>query len=329
MTDHARIRLGIIGLGAMGTEMLSVAVEHPDFDVVRCADPSTHTLDRVRRAYPGIAMTSVPDDLIGDPGLDALYIAAPPVWHAHYAIAAMAAGMAVLCEKPLAISVDDGEAMQRAARQTGAVNALNFPFSDRHAALEVQRAVRAGEHGEALAVEMRFTFPHWPRAFQRDASWLAGREQGGFLREVASHYLFLTDRVIGPMTPEYGALDAAAGVPGAAESAALGLFRSGDVPVRLSGQVAAVPECYEWTLYGTRRSYRITDWAQLSVGDEAGWAPVTLTGARGTEHTRLGEFASAIRGGPSALADFAAGLRVQRLVEFLHGVVGGGADGAQ
>ena len=54
------------------------------------------------------------------------------------------------------------------------------------------------------------------------------------------------------------------------------------------------------------------------LADHAGWTRVELAGPRGTEETRLSEFARAVRGEESTLADFAAGLRVQRLVEHFH-----------
>lgn len=314
--SHGIIRLGIIGLGVMGTEMLEVALRHPDFEVVLAADPGDRALERIRAEHTGLALTPDPGAVIDHPGIDAVYIASPPATHAGYAVDAMKAGKAVFSEKPLAVDLEEGAQMVAAAEATGAVNALNFVMSDRAAALEVARALRAGETGAVLGVEMRFLFPQWPRAFQQEAGWVAGREQGGFLREVASHYLFLTDRLLGPLEPlhtdvTYGGKD---------ETAAAGLMIAGEVPVRLSGQVAAGPETYEWTLYGSRRSLRITGWGDLWAGDANGWRPVEPAGPRGSEETRLGDFARAVRGEESTLADFATGLRVQRLIERFHEV---------
>ncbi|WP_433663842.1 Gfo/Idh/MocA family protein [Nocardia sp. CA-128927] len=309
-----KIQLGIIGLGAMGTEMLEVAYRHPEFEVVAAADPDPAAVERIRAQYPDISLGPVPSVLVEDERLDAIYIASPPDTHASYAIPAMRAGKAVLSEKPLGVRLTDGVEMVRVAAETGAVNALNFTLSDRAAAVEVGRAVRDGEAGDVIGVDMRFTFPTWPRIFQRDARWVAGREQGGLLREVGSHYLFLTDRLLGPLTPlstriSYGA---------ASETSAVGIFTAGGTPITVTGRVAAAPETYEWTLYGTKRSYRITDWSRLDISDGSPWEAVTLSGKSGTEHTRLSSFADAIRGQHSTLADFAAGLRVQQAVEHVH-----------
>jgi predicted dehydrogenase len=336
MDTERHIRLGIIGLGAMGAEMLDVAQQHPRFEVVLAADPSARAVERARSTHPEVTYSQDPEALLDHDGLDAVYIASPPATHAGYAVRAMKAGMAVFAEKPLAVDLAEGEEMVRVAASTGAVNALNFTMSDRAAALAVGRALRAGEVGTVVGVEMRFAFPQWPRAFQQDARWLAGRAQGGFLREVASHYLFLTDRLLGPLSPVHTHVTYSA----EAESVASGQFLADGVPVTLRAQVASVPETYEWTLYGTERSYRITNWADLSLGDHAGWTRVELDEPRGSEETRLSEFARAVQGKDSVmprpatspdstiprpatspdstLADFAAGLRVQRLVEHFH-----------
>ncbi|WP_344656120.1 Gfo/Idh/MocA family oxidoreductase [Catenulispora subtropica] len=313
MTDLP-LRLGVIGLGAMGAEMLAIAAAHPDVTVVLAADPGGSALERARIAHPDLTVTADPTEVVSHTGIDAVYIAAPPVTHAGYAIAAMKSGKAVFCEKPLAIDLAEGEEMVALADATGLVNALNYTLSDRSAAVEVLRAVRAGEAGDVLGVDIELLFPEWPREFQKDARWVAGREQGGFLREVGSHYVFLTDRVLGPLTPVH--TEVSYGEEG--ESSATGLFSANGIPVRLLGNVAAGPETYSWTLHGSQRSYRITEWGDLSVGDADGWKPVTLSGPRGGEDTRLAEFVGAVRGRPSTLADFAAGLRVQRVIESFH-----------
>jgi predicted dehydrogenase len=308
------LRLGVIGLGAMGAEMLAIAAAHPDVTVELAADPSEPAIERARIANPTVTFTSDPMAVIARTDIDAVYIAAPPITHARYAIAAMNSGKAVFCEKPLAVDLAEGEEMVNVAASTGLVNALNYTLSDRSAAVEVLRAIHAGEAGDVLSVDIQLLFPEWPREFQKDARWVAGREQGGFLREVGSHYVFLTDRVVGPLTTVQ--TEVSYGEEG--ETTATGLFSANGIPVRLTGNVAAGPETYAWTLYGSRHSYRITSWGDLSISDASGWQPVTLTGPRGGEDTRLAEFVGAVRGRPSTLADFAAGLRVQRVIEAFH-----------
>jgi predicted dehydrogenase len=149
---------------------------------------------------------------------------------------------------------------------------------------------------------------------------VAKREQGGFIREVFSHFAYLTDRLLGPLRPVDVSVDYPFDDPRASEVSARGLLRSGDVPVQVSALSGmAAPELYEWILWGERRSYLLRNWGELFVVDGDGWSPVDLPGDRGSEATRLSLFARAIRGDRQHnLADFAAAFRVQQVVEAFH-----------
>lgn len=314
------IRLGVIGLGAMGTEMVAAAAGAPEFTVVRAFDVNPAAVERVRAAHPGIAFTAGVREVVESPDVDAVYCATPPAFHAEPVIAAIRAGKAVFCEKPLAIGLPDGRRMAEAAAEHGVAAAVNFSLSDRAAVLEVERSLLAGELGEVRGVEVRLAFPRWPRDFQADAAWLAGREQGGFVREVLSHFVYLTDRLVGPIDPVDVSVDLPLTDSRASEVAARGFLRAAGVPVHVSAFAGvAGPELYEWVLWGTRRSYLLRNWGELLVSDGGQWTPVPLAGPRGSEATRLSLFATAVRGPhPHGLADFPAALRVQTIIEAFH-----------
>ena len=316
MQSEEPLRLGVIGLGAIGSEMLAAAAVTPDVTVVRAFDPDPAAVDRARAAHPGITFTADVGEVMED--VDAVYLATPPAFHAEAAIAAMQAGKAVFCEKPLAVDLAEGRRMVEASQ--GVATAVNFSLADRDAVLAVERSLRAGEVGEVRGVDIRLVFPQWPRDFQANAAWVAGRAQGGFVREVLSHFVYLTDRLVGPLSPVDVSVDYPAD-PDASEVAARGFLRAGDVRVHVSAFAGvAAPELYEWVLWGTRRSYLLRNWGELLVSDGGEWAPVPLTGPRGSEATRLARFAEAVRGGqPGHLADFATALRVQEVVEAFHG----------
>lgn len=317
VSDNEKVRLGIIGLGAMGGHVLGVAVDHPDLAVTVAADLDQATVDRHRAAHPAVAFTTDPAAIAASADIDALYIATPPAFHADLAIAALRRGVAVFCEKPLSVSESDGRAMLAAAEEAGVPCAVNFALSDRAAVLAIERALADGELGDVVGVDIRLRFPVWPRAFQADARWLDAREQGGFVREVFSHFAYLTDRLLGPLEVVEAGLDYGEGT---SETAARGHFRAGAVPVHLSAFVGGSGrDVYEWTLLGTRRSYRLDAWSRLLVLEGEEWRPVELPGEQGGEPSRLAAFARAVRGGPRVnLADFASGLRVQRVVEAFH-----------
>lgn len=312
------MRLGIIGLGAMGAEMLRVAAGHPRFEVVAAADLDPAAVDRSRSGYPGIRFTGDPAEIVASADLDAVYIATPPATHADLVVPILRAGRSVLCEKPLAITTADGRRMVEAAASSGGAAAVNFALSDRHATIHLEQVLAAA--GDLLAVEIRLAFARWPRQFQAGAGWLDGRAQGGFVREVFSHFGYLTDRLVGPLEPVDVRLDHRPGDDTRSEVAAWGLLRAGGVPVQLAAVAgAAGPDSYEWIVRGTRRSYLLRDWDQLFVADGNGWRPVALAGERGSEASRLTLFADAITAShPPDLADFETAFRIQQVVESFH-----------
>jgi hypothetical protein len=138
---------------------------------------------------------------------------------------------------------------------------------------------------------------------------------------VFSHFAYLTDRLVGPLRPEYVVLEhRGAG----SETAAYGLLRAGEVPVQLTGVVGAGPRTVEWVLRGTRQSYRLSNWRELFVAEGNGWVPVEETAEPGAEANRLSLFARPIRGEQSPdLADFSTAYRVQQAVEAFHATPAG------
>ncbi len=314
-----RVRLGVIGLGVMGSRTLNAALAHPDYVVPLAADLGEDAVTRARVAHPDIEFVS-PEDVISSGELDAVYIATPPASHAAIAVAAMRSGKAVFCEKPLAVDLADGRLMHEVAAGTGMANAVNFPLADTAATTYIERSLRSGEVGQVRGIDVRLTFPVWPRAFQASATWVGERAEGGFIREVFSHFAYLTDRLAGPLRPVHVGLHFPDD-PRVSEYAAHGLLACGDVPVHVSGRAGlAGPESYEWVLWGSRRSYLLRDWLRLFVSEGGDWSPVELgSGAVGAEATRLTSFARAIRGEKyDNLADFGSALRVQEAVEAFH-----------
>ncbi len=319
-TTRRPVRLGVAGLGVMGSRTLADAVDHPDYEVVLAADTDPAAAARLAGTHPGIRCAD-PAALVTDDAVDAVYIATPPASHAGLAVAALRAGKGVFCEKPLAVTVEDGRRMLAAAEESGLANAVNFPLADTPATLHIERALRSGEAGEVRGVDVALTFPEWPRAWQASAAWVGERAEGGFVREVFSHFAYLTDRLAGPLRTGHAGLSHAAG-PTASETGAHARLSAGDVPVHVTGRAGvAAPETYSWTLWGTKRSYRLLAWRDLYVSDGGDWTPVPTTDPDAAPRggTRLTSFARAVRGEPFAdLADFASALRVQEAVESFH-----------
>ncbi len=112
------MRGAICGFGFIGGEGHWPAYQQAGgFDIVAVADVCGARLDAARKAIPGVRVYDSAEALLrGEPKLDFLDITTPPVDHVPIALRALEHGLHVLCEKPLACSVDEARTLMRAGR---------------------------------------------------------------------------------------------------------------------------------------------------------------------------------------------------------------------
>ena len=116
------ITMAIIGVGGRGRQMLPVFLNQPGVRFLAVCDAVRERREWAKAQidqYNGNTDCAMYDDfreLLARPDLDALYIATGDRWHARLAIAAMRAGKDVYCEKPISLSIEEGEAVMRASQ---------------------------------------------------------------------------------------------------------------------------------------------------------------------------------------------------------------------
>jgi predicted dehydrogenase len=96
--------------------------------------------------------------MLADPGIDVIFNPLPNGLHAEWTIKAAQAGKHVLCEKPLAISVEEVAAMAEAARRAGVVVAEAFMYRHHPQTLKVKEVIDSGAIGALRLVRGSFTF---------------------------------------------------------------------------------------------------------------------------------------------------------------------------
>jgi len=313
------LSFGLIGAGIMGERMLRAALAQPAaaHTVAGIWDPSATAMEPIGAALPAVPRKADAAAVIA--ASDCIYIASPPSSHLPHARAALAAGKAVFCEKPLAVDLEDARAFVAEAKERGAVN---FPFASSPAIARLQEWIAAGTVGTASRISIEVAFANWPREFQVDAaSWLDGPAQGGFTREVVSHFLFLTRRLGGAFTK----LAAKAEYPeaGKSERRIEATLTAGTLPVTITGSVGTTKKDDHnvWTLEGDKGAVRLCDWSHAERRRPDGsWErdPDALP----IEQTRpialrrqLEGIAKLTRGEPHHLATLQESLDVQEIVE--------------
>jgi len=316
---NASVAIGIIGAGIMGERLLNAVLQQDPALVHACGvwDPASAAMQRMARAFPQVPRLADAASVIA--ASDCTYIASPPASHLGHARAALAAGKTVFCEKPLAIDVADARAFVAEAGSRGAVN---FPFASSPAVATLRGWIDSGEIGTPRRIAIEVGFAAWPRSWQVDAAgWLDRPAQGGFTREVVSHFLFLSRRLAGPL---HG-LSGKASFPqaGKSERRIAATLQAGDLPVTLAGAVGETTKDDHnvWTLEGDKGAVRLCDWSVAERrGADGTWLPapdaLPQTEARPLALRRqLEGVARLARGEPHHLATLADALNVQEIVE--------------
>lgn len=204
------MRLYLIGAGVIARTHVA-ASGHLGVPVeVRVADPAPAVLADFLAAVPGAvgfvsaeamlaAEAPAPDDVV--------VVATPPVLHAATAIAAARSGRAVLCEKPLAMSLDEAEAMLAAAEEAGVLlGSCTCRFSGLPHIEAVKRVAASGVLGRVHALELATV---WPRSragieYQPASRWFldASLSGGGVLMDLGSYDVSILFDLLHPVAVE-------------------------------------------------------------------------------------------------------------------------------
>ncbi|WP_366181208.1 Gfo/Idh/MocA family oxidoreductase [Actinomyces timonensis] len=160
------VRIGLIGAGGMGRAHL--ARIHDDLsggEIVAVADINLDAAKSAAEPY-GAKAYATSDELINDPGVDAVLIATFGKVHAPDVIKAIEAGKHVLCEKPLATTAEDCVAIMEAEQRAGK-RLVTVGFMRRFDAAynEMKAVLDSGEHGQALMVHNRHRNPSVPENY--------------------------------------------------------------------------------------------------------------------------------------------------------------------
>ena len=190
------LRVGLAGLGSMGRNHLRILAGRPDIRLVAVADPIEPTLAGAT-GQTGAQGFAEPLAMIAEAELDAVVIAAPTTAHVPLALAAIERGIAVLVEKPLAATVDDGMRIVDAARASGVPVQVGHVERFNPAVLELGRLIDEGWLSSIYSIASRRAGPFPARIRDvgvtvdlatHDAdilSWIAGERPSRVYAETA------------------------------------------------------------------------------------------------------------------------------------------------
>jgi predicted dehydrogenase len=335
----APVRLLIVGTGAMARSHAEAFSETPGCRIVAAVDvDAARAADFAARHDIPTAYGSL-DAAIAAGGVDAAVNVTPDGAHRATTLPLLAAGLPVLCEKPLAVTWPDAVEMAEAAAKAGVVNMVNFTYRNAAALQQARAMVAAGEigrirHVQASYLQSWLTSTHWGD-WRTEPSWLwrlsSAHGSRGVLGDVGVHILDFATY--------------AAGEPIAAVSARLRTFdkapggRIGDYLLDANDSVAMTVEFAGGALgvvHATRMATGKSNDLDLLIHGETGALRLWTDGKASTLEACLGpdiatqtwrtvdcpptprnaeRFVVAVAAGAPVDPDFRRGAEMQRLID--------------
>ncbi len=191
------IKVGIAGVGFIGPVHLEALRRIPGIEVVAIFNRSE---EKVKSKAEQLAVDRYFDDYraLLDLGIDCVHICTPNFLHYQQTKLALEQGIHVVCEKPLATSLEEAQELVEIADKTGLVNAINFNIRYYPMVRQMKVMREKGELGEVYSIIGSY-LQDW-LFYQTDYNWRLEPEQSGrsrALADIGSHLLDLLEYVSG------------------------------------------------------------------------------------------------------------------------------------
>lgn len=370
MTD--RIGVGVIGTGFMGRchalawrAVRAIFDDVPQPDLIAVCDVVSTAARAAAEAFGFDRAVGDWHELVADPMIEAISITTPNALHREMAVAALGAGKHVWCEKPMALTLADAEAMADAARGSAGRTILGYNYARNPLIGEARRLIADGTIGRVFHVrgivdEDYSADPDLPW------SWRLTREQAGLgaLGDLGCHLIAMLQVLVGPILQVQGdcaVVHADRPVPdrtgerGSVDNEdlaqALVRFANGASGVIAASRVAwGRKNRIAWEVHGSKGMLCFDQERMNELGLFVAEGPGAIRGFRtilaGPQHPPFGRFCPApghglgfndlkvieaaallhaIRTGGQAALDFEDGLQVERTIHAIARAGGGAA----
>ncbi|MCM3706795.1 MULTISPECIES: Gfo/Idh/MocA family protein [Cytobacillus] len=308
-----KIKVGLIGMGAVGERILRQFHQHKEFDIAALCDQNAERLDKFKAELPDVTLLTNYLDLLQDETIKLIYLGVPPKYHHPIAMDIINSGKHLLCEKPLANSIEEAIEMCEAAVNAGIIHAMNFPMAYSPVFKLFKRKIHNGELGRIKKVELHLQFKQWPREWQQN-DWISSKEQGGFIREVVPHFIHMIHDTFGELDIVHSFVEYPEDDRLCETSFSTLLTLPNGIPVVFNG-IAGIgqQEHLSFKVFGDKGTLDMQNWRILvQTGIEKSGEIIKLDEP---ETSLPAELLKAIKGDKALLVSFKEGNQVQKVLE--------------
>lgn len=195
------VRWGLIGAGDIARKRIAPALRDlPNCELVSVSRAKPELAEEFAKEFGASKWFADWRELIGDPSIDAVYIATPVFLHAEQTIAAAEAGKHVLCEKPMALSVKQCDEMIAACRSNNVKLGISYYRRFYPVVNRVKEIIASGEIGKVAVAQIN-AFEYFDPAPGDPRHWFVEKEKsgGGPMMDFGCHRLEVLTNLFGPV----------------------------------------------------------------------------------------------------------------------------------
>ncbi|OLS26422.1 MAG: putative oxidoreductase YcjS [Candidatus Heimdallarchaeota archaeon LC_3] len=303
-------KVGFVGSGGISNRYARIFSEHDELELISCCDVVKDKANILADHYNMNPYTNY-QEMINKEHLDIVYIGVPPVVHSEVVSYAINKKLNIICEKPIAHTIDVGKKMTKEAKSSNVVTCINLMIVYSNHVQKIKKMYKNYEFGSLRRVELVLRFPIWPREWQ-NVSWLKTSEQGGPLREVGTHFFASLKEIFGPVKRVIAIVDY--DDPDLYERSAWGIIEF-ENNVKVSLDLLCNTNHVEentLSLHGSKKSISFVGWRKLienyrthsekSIDETSHWPNLA------------DEFVKALKGESAKLVSFASATETQEVL---------------
>ena len=190
------VKWGILGSGKISQRNMIPAMQQAEnVDIVACMDINENTAKDVAEKFSIPKYYTTEKELLEDENVQVIYVATPVNMHAEHVIAAAKHGKHILCEKPMALTLQDCEQMLAVCKENNVSLAMGFMLRFHPHHLKAKELIDSGAIGQIVKarVQWNFMFPPGDNIWSHDPV----RSGGGCLMDVGVHCIDLLRFLVG------------------------------------------------------------------------------------------------------------------------------------
>src|SRR5438477_1883680 len=269
-----KLARGLIGCGDIARKRVAPALRDlTECDLVAVSRGRGELAESFAREFGAEKWYSNWQEILLDDEIDAVYIATPVDLHAAQTIAAAEAGKQVLCEKPLALTVDEGDQMLAACRANNVKLGVAYYRHFYPVVARIKEVIESGEIGTPSMAQIN-AFEWFNPASDHSRAWLLNKQRagGGPMFDFGCHRIEMLTNILGPIS-EVRALTANVLFEREVEDTATALFQfeRGTCAVLSVTHAAREPQD-TFHLFGSLGSIHVPAWNEgtMQVTSDAG-----------------------------------------------------------